>query len=104
MTNSEIIMRTAIAKKIYTEEEAVKLIKTYGRLPLFTFQEWKKAGYSIKKGQHAKLSCFIWLPSTKAYTETDAVTGEEKEIDTTHFFQKLAYFFSPDQVEKSVSA
>lgn len=104
MTNSEIIMRTAIAKKVYTEEEAVKLIKTYGRLPLYTFQEWKKAGYSIKKGQHAKLSCVIWLPSTKAYTETDATTGEEKEIDTTHFFHKLAYFFSLEQVEKRVSA
>lgn len=69
MTNSEIIMRTAIAKKVYTEEEAVKLIKTYGRLPLYTFQEWKKAGYSIKKGQPAKLSCIIWLPSTKAYAK-----------------------------------
>lgn len=100
MTNSEIIMRTAIAKKVYTEEEAVKLIKTYGRLSLYTFQEWKKAGYSIKKGQHAKLSCVIWLPSTKKYTKKGAVTGEEKEIDTTRFFQKRAYFFSPDQVDK----
>lgn len=104
MTNSEIIMRTAIAKKVYTKEEVAKLIKTYGSLPLYTFQEWKKAGYSIKKGQHAKLSCFIWLPSTKEYAKKDIVTGEEKEIGTTHFFQKLAYFFSPDQVEKRVSA
>lgn len=100
MTNSEIIMRTAIAKKVYTEEEVAKLIKTYGRLPLYTFQEWKKAGYYVKKGQSAKLSCVIWLPSTKEYTKKGAVTGEEKEIDTTHFFPKSAYFFGPDQVEK----
>jgi len=100
MTNSEIIMRATIAKKVYTEEEVAKLIKTYGSLPLYTFQEWKKAGYSVKKGQHAKLSCIIWLPSTKAYAEKDIVTGEGKEIDTTHFFPKLAYFFGPDQVEK----
>lgn len=104
MTNSEIIMRTAIAKKVYTKEEVAKLIKTYGRLPLHTFQEWKKAGYSIKKGQHAKLSCVIWLPSTKDSAKDDKEKEDEKEVDTTHFFHKLAYFFGPDQVEKRVSA
>ena len=104
MTNAEIITRTALAKNLYTKEEVTELISKYGELPLRTFQEWKKDGYSIKKGEHAKLACVIWLPSVKSFTTKNAVTGKETEIDTTCFFHKLAYFFTPEQVERRTNA
>lgn len=49
MTNMEIIFNDAINNGIYTEEEATKIIEKCGGLPLHTFNEWKRRGYSIKK-------------------------------------------------------
>lgn len=60
MTNSEIIFDSAIAHGIFTEEEAVKHLQQTGCLPLHTFNEWRKMGYSVRKGEKAAMVCDIW--------------------------------------------
>lgn len=55
------------------------------------FWEWKKKGYSVKKGEKA---FFIW---SKKRTGTEK--GEKPEDDKEFKFFSLAYLFSNAQVE-----
>ena len=61
-----------------------------------TFAAWKAAGYSVKKGEHAKAKITIWKHG-KARTVTDE-DGNETE-KPARMFMKLAFFFTFDQVE-----
>ena len=47
MTNNEIIISEAIKHGIYTKAEAQAIVAAKGCLPIHTFAEWKKAGYSV---------------------------------------------------------
>lgn len=60
MTNNEIIINQAIAHGIYTKAEAQAIVAAKGCLPIHTFAEWKKAGYSVKRGEHAAVTCDLW--------------------------------------------
>lgn len=100
MTNFELITGAAIAEGIYTEQEIVELIKQTGDLPLHTFAEWKRMGYRVKKGEHAKMTCFIWKWSDKQKT-VEQEDGNEVEIDASHFYKTKAFFFTKEQVEKT---
>ena len=55
MTNNEIIINQAIAHGIYTKAEAQAIVAAKGCLPIHTFAEWKKAGFSVKRGEHAAI-------------------------------------------------
>lgn len=59
-----------------------------------TFKEWKRRGYTIKKGETAFL---VWGKPRKLKAE-DAAEEEEKE--GTSFFP-VAHLFSSNQVERS---
>lgn len=98
MTNFQIITDSAIATGLYTEERAIEIIQTEGELPLHTFAEWKRLGYSIRKGEHAKLVCFIWRHKSK----TKEVQQDDKtvEINESSFYKTKAHFFDNTQVEK----
>ena len=63
---------------------------------IHTFAAWKAAGYSVKKGEHAKAKITIWKHG-KARIVTDA-DGNEIE-KPARMFMKLAHFFTADQVE-----
>lgn len=101
MTNLQIIANEAIANNLYTEEQVEELFATNGCLPLFTFAEWKKAGYFVRKGEKAKLTCYIWKKKKGAKVEEENATDEQKERE---FFMCKAFFFTPEQVEKAVKA
>lgn len=60
MTNNEIIINQAIAHGIYTKAEAQAIVAAKGCLPIHTFAEWKKAGFSVKRGEHAAITCDLW--------------------------------------------
>lgn len=95
MTNLQIITNAAVSANIFTAEEAEAIIKSGHSLPLHTFTEWKRMGFSVKKGEHARLKVEIWKKSTKKQQTED---GEE--IDNGRFYRKLSHFFTLDQVEK----
>lgn len=98
MTNFQIITNAAIANGLYTKEQAEAIIAERGELPLHTFPEWKRLGFSVKKGEHAKLTCDIWKMRDKKGAHQ--ANGEEQEVDENHFFKHKAFFFLPEQVEK----
>ena len=98
MTNFKIITDSAIAAGLFTEAEATAIIESGASLPVHTFAEWKRRGYNVKKGEHAKLTCFIWRMNNKKGT-LPMKDGDDVEIDESHFYKTKAYFFTREQVE-----
>lgn len=69
-----------------------------------TFAEWKRMGYSVKKGQHAALVCRLWKYTDKpgkAAREAAAAAGEEAPEVDPHFYMAKSLLFHALQVEKS---
>jgi len=62
--------------------------------PIHTFAEWKRRGFSVKKGEHAIASFVIWKYSDRKVGEVD---GEE--VEDGRMFLKKAHFFTAAQVE-----
>ena len=77
MTNNEIIINQAIAHGIYTKAEAQAIVAAKGCLPIHTFAEWKKAGYSVKRGEHAAITCDLWK-----YTERPGKAAKAARAET----------------------
>lgn len=96
MTNTEIIFKEAIANKIYTKEEAQKIIEEQFVLPIHTFMVWKELGYSIKKGEHAKITTRLWKPC-KGKKKEDS----ESDENTINMYLCKAFLFTREQVEKT---
>lgn len=69
-----------------------------------TFAEWKRMGYSVKKGQHAALVCNLWKYTDKpgkAVRDAAAAAGEEAPEIDPHFYMAKSHLFHALQVEKS---
>ena len=81
MSNKEIVFNEAMMRGFeYTGEN------------LFTFQEWKKRGYSVIKGQKAFISTNLWKPVVKK----DKETGKTENI----MIMTKASLFTSEQVKK----
>lgn len=68
-----------------------------------TFAEWKRMGYSVKKGQHAALVCNLWKYTDKpgkAAREAAAAAGEDAPESDPHFYMAKAHLFHALQVDK----
>ena len=65
--------------------------------PIHTFAAWKEYGYSVKKGEHAKVQLNIWKQGKTRIVKDE--NGEEV-MKPGRMFMKLSYFFTFDQVEK----
>lgn len=85
MTNMEIIEKSKIAHGIPVDTL------------LLTFNEWKRNGFMVKKGEHARLTVSIWKPRKyKAETKD----GEEiEQTDSSSFYLAKAFLFDRSQVE-----
>ena len=66
-------------------------------LILKTYQDWKRLGYQVKKGEKSVMACMIWFPK-KSKVKVDA--DSEEEVNDGSFFKSKAFFFSQKQVEK----
>ncbi|MDO5544967.1 MAG: hypothetical protein Q4F81_03920 [Eubacteriales bacterium] len=69
-----------------------------------TFAEWKRMGHSVKKGQHAAITCNLWKYTDKpgkAAREAAAAAGEDAPESDPHFYMAKAHLFHALQVEKS---
>lgn len=69
-----------------------------------TFQEWKRLGYSVKKGQHAALTCQLWRYTDKpgkAAQEAATAAGADPQEADPHFYRTKAHLFHALQVERN---
>lgn len=78
-------------KEIVTSEAILKGFEYNGQ-NLFTFQEWKKRGYSVIKGEKAFISTSLWKPVVKK----DKETGKTERI----MIMTKASLFTAEQVKK----
>lgn len=120
MTNTQIITDTI--KAAFTPEQIAQLTAAIfapdqiaekvqiGMAPaeilggaFHTFQEWKRLGYSVKKGEHAALVAYLWKftdrPS-KAQREAAEAEGKEAEAGENRFYKAKSFLFCALQVEK----
>ena len=65
--------------------------------PIHTYNGWKELGYQVKKGEHAKAQFPIWKYKGQKNEETGEEVGGK-------CYQRIAFWFTFDQVEKAVSA
>lgn len=99
MTNLQIIVNAAVEAGIFTEDEVKARLEAGQDLPLHTYQEWKRMGYQVRRGETAALKCDIWrFKAEKQAVETK--DGDEQEIDMSHYYKKTAFFFTEAQVDK----
>lgn len=75
-----------------------------------TFQYWKSCGYSVKKGEHAAITCGLWKYTdkpSKAAREAAAALPEGMDKDPEHdphFYITKSHLFHIGQVQKSDKA
>lgn len=62
-----------------------------------TFAEWKRMGYSVKKGAKSAITCQLWK-----YTDKPGkAAGKDAPETDPHFYMAKAHLFHALQVEKS---
>ena len=123
MTNNQII--TSTVKAAFSPEQIAQLTvaifspeqiakhQQVGMEPaeilassFHTFAEWKRLGYSVKKGEHAALVAYLWKftdKPSKAQRQAAEAAGEDPEESGggDHFYKAKSHLFSYLQVEKS---
>lgn len=115
---SELVSATYTAEQIAARRAGVKITVAEGsdETPenvfnamlaanmFHTFAEWKRLGYSVKKGQHAALVCNLWKYTDKpgkAAREAAAAAGEDAPESDPHFYMAKAHLFHALQVGKA---
>ena len=105
MTNEEIILQTAIAAGLYSEDEALELMETEGELPLHSMLGWKHRSpkgfeYRIKKGEHG-IECRLWQKRKKKKFDQPAEKASQTEPETSRdFYLVKTFLFDKSQIEK----
>lgn len=113
--NNSIILRAGIEAGAVHPMELVDYLRI-GRMPkVHTFDVWKKAGYTVRKGEKHAFSARIWKYVDKSETLTAQRAGEMNAANMTDgisynegdtiskgdYIKKVAYFFGFAQVEKT---
>ena len=96
MNNMQIIIETAIANNIYTEEEIEDMLENGEDIPFHSFSAWKAMGYVPKKGSHGICTNLWRHKDSKKEDETEEVTEENKRS----FYLTKTYLFPKELVEK----
>lgn len=92
MTNIEIIVNALLDNGVIEEEKALELLEEEELKNFKSFEEWKRLGFSVKKGERRLASCRIWRPE-----EIENEDGSKG----TRFVKRWANIFSKKQVEKT---
>lgn len=94
MNNTTIIARAAIDVGLYNQQQIEEMIQKFGCLTIMTYQERKRAGYFVKKGEKAKLKAPLWIYKEGSKSE------EESSNTEAGYYHRWSHLFTMDQVEK----
>ena len=109
MTNAEIILSNRV---FLMEQDVIKGVPGTSLLwkdeqgereilmpeEIRTFDDWKKQGRMVQKGQHAVAKFQIWMPKKgKAAKEDPDADDQEK---AKGFYKKMSFFFTIDQTKE----
>ena len=79
MTNEQIIYNAAVSSGLFTADAAAAFLKAGRRLPLHTYQEWRRKGYQVKAAEKAPLVVNLWR-----YTKSAGKDADGNEIARAH--------------------
>lgn len=85
MTNTEIIANEIVRLGLAKEETVRQTIASGKRLPFMTYDEWKRHGYQVRKGETALFKVRLWKGLTRKengkWVEViDQKTGKQKVV------------------------
>ena len=98
MTNEQIIHNAAVSSGLISAGEAAAYLKSGQRLPLHTYQEWRRMGYQVKAGEKAALVVNLWRYTKNAGKDAE---GNEVEAAGEHAYMAKAHLFAAGQVKKA---
>lgn len=98
MTNEQIIYNAAVNSGLFTADAAAAFLKAGRRLPLHTYQEWRRMGYQVKAGEKAALVVSLWRYTKSAGKDSD---GNDIEDADEHAYMTKSHLFTAAQVQKS---
>ena len=81
MTNYQMVLNAALEKGIITPEAIERYHAAGYRVPLFTYAVWKNYGYTVKRGEKARLAVSLWKQgkSTAEDPEISILTVRKNE-------------------------
>ncbi|MCD8110143.1 MAG: hypothetical protein LUE14_08605 [Clostridiales bacterium] len=95
-SNTERIMRDAIANGIYTQEQVDMFLSAGKTPPIHTSETWRRLGFRVKEQESPRLCTKLWQ-----YAENDTLPDNSgKEESGGHFYLTKAYLYTSDQVER----
>lgn len=106
--NHQLVSEAIEALQVSGEHElAHEVTEAFVNGQLLTFAEWKKKGYSVRKGEKTKFSCKLWKKLSKSELEKEKkrleekakLEGKEKATKPSSFVMTKCCFFLPSQVE-----
>lgn len=106
MTNYEIVSE---AKMNLMEEGLIHGVLVDGEeIPeeLYTFDQWKKQGRIVKKGEHAVTKLMLWVPTKRTRKMLDDNEGEldEKQKKSMRMSLRLSALFTKEQTQPAEEA
>lgn len=110
MTNAEIIfqnrvflMEQGVIKGVpgtvlhWKDEEGERQIQMPEEIR--TFDDWKRVGRMVQKGQHAIAKFQIWMPKKGKAKAEDEEEGKAEADAPKGFYKKMTFFFTEGQTE-----
>lgn len=108
MTNEQILFNVRVqlmeegkigstGRFFEVEDENGDIKKMLEPEEIHSFSRWKEYGYGVKRGEKAIAKVEIWkcVEAKKEEEKPESKETEEKD----RMFKKMAFFFSPSQVE-----
>jgi hypothetical protein len=113
MTNAQIILQNSVFlmeqgvlkptdEKILFADEEGNVREVNRPEEIHTFNEWKKLGCMVEKGQHAVAKFPIWKKAKGKRNQEEEPDEKQEDPAKTggRFFMKMAFFFTADQVKE----
>jgi len=115
MTNEKIIfnesLRLVEEKKIGTTGRILTVRDAEGNTktlpepePIHTYDEWRRMGLQVRRGEHAVAAFPIWMYSNKTVKlpMKNVKTGETEDVEeeSGNYYMKTASFFALSQVSE----
>jgi hypothetical protein len=109
MKNEEIVLKNRVflmeqgvikgtgQKFIFEDENGIREIEVPEEI--HTFQVWKKLGYIVKKGEHSIARFPIWQMTSNKKNRDKNDKNDQKDLREGHYYMKVAFFFTKNQVE-----
>ena len=103
---AELVQATYTAEQIAARRANITITVDEGSADTAEdiFTEWKRMGYSVKKGAKSAITCQLWKYTDKpgkAAREAAEAAGKDAPETDPHFYMAKAHLFHALQVEKS---